>query len=328
MKNIIKDIKEGTFKNIYLLYGNEEYLVKQYRDKLKEAILDGDISMNYSYFEGKGIDTVEIVSIGNTMPFFADRRLILIENSGLFKSPKEGFDQEIEKLPESTYIVFVENEVDKRGKLYKLVGKKGYAAEFITPDEKTIYVWINSICKANITSMAVEDMNFLIEHTGMDMNIIKHELDKLLAYTYGKTVITREDISEVCISQATSKIFLMLDAIGERNMDKAINYYHDLLNLREPAMRILYLVTRHYNILMLTKNMLSMKTNSKDIAKALAVPPFSIGKYVSQCGKYTYEYLLKCVDMCQDTDYRIKRGLVNDTVGVELLIAMLVKGQN
>jgi len=85
MKNIKEHIKLNQFKSVYLLYGTEEYLKKLYRDKLKTAILgDGD-QMNYSHFEGKGIDTAEVKSVANTMPFFSDRRLILIENSGFFR---------------------------------------------------------------------------------------------------------------------------------------------------------------------------------------------------------------------------------------------------
>ena len=86
MRNITADIKSGSFKPVYLLYGSEDYLKKWLRDRLKKAIVpDGD-TMNYSYFEGNKIVVKEVIDMANTLPFFAQKRLIIIENSGFFKS--------------------------------------------------------------------------------------------------------------------------------------------------------------------------------------------------------------------------------------------------
>ena len=85
MKTIDNDIKTGQFKQIYLLYGEEQYLIRQYRDKLKHALAADDDTMNFSAFSGSDINQKEIIDLAETLPFFADRRLILIEDSGLFK---------------------------------------------------------------------------------------------------------------------------------------------------------------------------------------------------------------------------------------------------
>ena len=86
MKSLNEDIKTGNFKPVYLLYGEEAYLKKQYRDRITKAIFpDGD-TVNYAYYEGKGINPGELIDLAETMPFFADRRLIVIENSGFFKN--------------------------------------------------------------------------------------------------------------------------------------------------------------------------------------------------------------------------------------------------
>ena len=63
MQRINEDIKNNTYEKIYLLYGTEEYLKKQYKDKLKNAIC-GDDTMNFSYFEGKDCNAKEIIGIG------------------------------------------------------------------------------------------------------------------------------------------------------------------------------------------------------------------------------------------------------------------------
>ena len=83
MKVINEHIKSGEYSSVYLIYGEEDYLKKQYKDKLKNAII-GEDTMNYSYFEGKECTAKDIIQMGDTLPFFADKRLIIIERFKAF----------------------------------------------------------------------------------------------------------------------------------------------------------------------------------------------------------------------------------------------------
>lgn len=135
MKNLVQDIKTNDFKNIYLLYGEEEYLKKQYRQKLQDALISPDDTVNLNFYEGKNISVQELIDQAETMPFFADRRLLVIEDSGFFKSASVELAEYLEQVPETTYFLFVESEVDKRQKMYKAVQKKGRIVEFAAQKE-------------------------------------------------------------------------------------------------------------------------------------------------------------------------------------------------
>jgi DNA polymerase-3 subunit delta len=214
----------------------------------------------------------------------------------------------------------VENEVDKRNRLYKWIGKAGYVSEMNTPDEKMLLGWVKGLCKKEEKQMDDSVIIYFVEHMGTDMLLLKNELEKLFSYCYGKSEITIEDVRQVCVSQAEDKLFDMLDAIGNHNREKALLLYHDLLALREPAMRVLYMFTRHFHILMQVNALSEEGKDNKTIASACGIPPFLVKKYAAQAGKYTYQQLRCMVEQCQDTDERIKTGRVQDTVGVELLI--------
>ena len=142
MKSLNEDIKTGVFKQIYLLYGEEAYLKKQYKQKLTRAMISEDDTVNYTYYEGKGIHVAEVIDLAETMPFFAERRLIVIENSGFFKNAAPELADYLKNLPETAYFLFVESEVDKRGKMYKAVKEKGRIVELSRQDEKTLLYWI------------------------------------------------------------------------------------------------------------------------------------------------------------------------------------------
>lgn len=326
MKKISQDIKNGEFSQFYLLYGEEDYLKRQYRDSLANALVQLDDQMNRSYFEGKNIVAEQVLELGETIPFFGERRLIILENSGYFKKTPEDLEKKLEAFPPSTYVLFVEKEVDKRSRLYKWIGKNGYASEMKTPDEKMLIRWVKSLCEKEHKQMGDPAIYYMVEHMGTDMLLLKNEMDKLFAYCLERDEIQISDIQQICVSQAEDKIFEMLDAIGSRNQKKALLLYHDLLALKEPAMRVLYMLTRHYHILTQISGLLGEGKDSKTIASVCRIPPFSVKKYTAQANAYSFESLKRIVEKCQETDQGIKTGRLQDTVGMELLIVELSEG--
>ena len=124
MQTLNADLKPGEFKRVYLLFGDEGFLKKSYKNRLKDKITGGD-TMNYNYYEGKGLDVNEIIGLAETMPFFAEKRLILIEDSGFFKSASEELASYLPSVPETTCLLFVGSEVDKRSKLKQDWGRYG-----------------------------------------------------------------------------------------------------------------------------------------------------------------------------------------------------------
>ena len=86
MQTINEDIKNGTFRRVYLLYGDEDYLKLQYKNKLLRALVTEGDTMNFSRFEGKEAQVPALIDLAETMPFFAEHRVILVEDSGFFKN--------------------------------------------------------------------------------------------------------------------------------------------------------------------------------------------------------------------------------------------------
>ena len=179
MKSLNEDLKTGQLKQIYLLFGEEGYLKRQYRDRLTRAMLPEGDTMNYACYEGKGIEIREVIDLAETMPFFAERRLIVFENSGLFKSGGTDLADYIKELPESTSFVFVENEVDKRSKLYKAVKARGRAVELGFQDENTLKRWVAGLIRNENRQAGEQTIAYFLNKAGTDMENITKELEKL-----------------------------------------------------------------------------------------------------------------------------------------------------
>ena len=320
MKNIKEHIKLHQFKPVYLLYGTESYLKKLYRDKLVVAILGGtDDEMNYAHFDGKGIDVSNVIGIAETLPFFKEKRVIVIENSGLFKSANDLADY-LKGMPDTTHIIFVEDDIDKRNKLFKAVKDIGNISEMNGMDEQNMKLWAASILQKDRKKVTSDTLTYLFNKIGMDMENVQTELEKLVCYAYDRDVITINDIEEVCTTQITSKIFAMIDAIGMKQSKKAFDLYADLLALREKPMTILYLITRQFNILLQVKELSAMNYDKNAIASKAGIPPFAVQKSVAQAKNFSQATLREALEFSADIEEQVKTGRLSEKLGVELLI--------
>ncbi len=322
MKKIQEDIKKHAFHRFYLLYGEESYLVRLYRDKLKEAVLDGADGMNYSSFQGNGINLEEVRDIANTLPFFHDYRVIILEDTKLFQSANN-LAEFLPEMPDSTVFIFAEKKIDKRNKLYKYIQKNGLAIEMKPMGTQDTKKFIAGKLNGSGRKIKESTVDYFLGQADSSLNNIENELEKLIAYTYGREEITCADIDAVCSVQVTGQIFQMLDAAAVGKKHEVFALYHDLLILQERPMSILYLLVRHFNILFQVKTMPD-GISRQDIAKKAGVPPFAVGKYQSQCKNFTEKQLKAMLTMCIETECHFKQGKISDQIGLETLLAKLL----
>ena len=320
MKSLQEDIKSGNFKSAYLLYGDEAYLRQQYKERLIHALNPEDDTMNFSKYEGRGIEVREMIDLCETMPFFAEYRVILVENSGFFKNKCDELAEYMKTLPEYVRLVFVEEEVDKRSKMYKAVKSCGSVVEFAKQDEKTLMRWAAGILAKEGRKITTRDMELFLTKTGTDMGNIRMELEKLITYTMGQDIVTAQDIETVCTTRTENKIFEMVRAVTEKNQRRALDLYNDLLTLKEPLMRILFLLSKQFRQLCLAKKMAGEGASQNEIASRLGVPAFVVRNIMSCARSYSIDELEQAERDFVDAEEAVKTGTLQDGLSVELLI--------
>ena len=320
MRQINEDIKQNNFRQFYLLYGEERYLRRQYRDKLRQALCEGGDSLNTHVYSGKDVPLSEIIDLAETLPFLARRRVFLITDSGLFKSGGEKMAEYLAAPCESSFFVFTESDVDKRSRLYKAVQSKGYAAEFKVQEEKTLKRWIAGILTRENMQISEATAALFLSKTGTDMENIQMELEKLICYCTGRNMVTAEDVEAICTTRISNHIFDMINAIAARQQKQALALYYDLLALREPPMRILFLIARQCNMLLQVKTLKNKGFDSRAIASQIGTAPFVAGKYLAQAEKFKSSVLRNAVEKCVEAEEAVKTGRLNDIMSVEILI--------
>ena len=336
-------LKNGDLKRVYLLCGEQAYLRLQNRDKLVKILLgDGD-AMNLSRYAGSEITARDLIEMAQTLPFFADRRVIVLENTGLL-NPKSAsrsvtgsrtssqINEEadriagfIPEIPDTTCVVFVEENVDKRGKLYKAIAKSkkensGEILECVTPEESDLRAWAGGIFRKNGLSISGRTLALFLEYTGEDMQNIAGEAEKLCCYCMGRKEIGEQDIRDVCSPRIRDRIFDMIEAIALRDRKKALAVYMELCALRTAPQVILSLMRRQFDQLVKIKE-LSGSMPDSEIAAKVGVPAFVISKkYRPALKMYSTEDLVEALDECITADQESKSGRIDAGIAVEMII--------
>lgn len=320
MNRLNDDLKNQKFKSIYLLYGEERFLKRLYKRRLIESMRSEEDTINYNYYEGNGINVQEVIDISETLPFFAENRLVVIENSGFFKKATLELADYLKNVPETTRILFVEEEVDKRGKMYKTVMKEERAVEIKKQDAQTLSKWMIGLMRHEGIEMKEKTAQFMISMVGMDMFQLNSEVEKLICYTMGRNEVTIEDVQEVCVTHITNHIFDMVEAVANKNQKRALEYYYDLISLKEAPMRILFLLARQFRLIYQMKLTEGTGIGNAEIAKKLGIQPFVVKKYQAQAKHFTKKFLREILEDAAEIEESVKTGIMADKIAVELFI--------
>ena len=189
-----------------------------------------------------------------------------------------------------------------------------------TPDEGVLKRWVVELLAKENKRITQRDLDLFLEKTGTDMENIRGEVEKLVCYCLDREAVSAQDIEAVCVRQIGSRIFDMVEAVADKKQRRAMELYYDLLTLKEPPMRILFLIARQFNLLLQVKELKNKGYDTRSIGEKVGLKGFIAGKYVSQAAKFKEAELRQALTDCVETEEAVKTGRMNDVMSVELLI--------
>ena len=322
MKHLEAEIKKGIYRNIYVLYGPQSYNRKRYETALARLFVpEGD--MNCTSFYGKKTDVKSVIDLADTMPFMSEKRVIILENTGLFENKCEELADYIPKIPDSSCLIFSEEKIDARLRQTKEAKNCGCVAEFTDLSEKDLEDWVRKRLGREHRPITKPALDMFIARCGNDLWQVSNELEKVISYTFGKDGIRPEDVDAVCPAPPEDRIFGMIDAVLSHDRNRAMHYYRDLLRLRSDPLSILALIREQYRLMLHIKEMAAENRDREYMAKALSMRDQRIKMALPAARKSSRISLISGIEKCADTDERIKSGLIDAHIGVETLIADL-----
>jgi len=325
-----KDIKEKKIRNLYLFYGCEEYLKRNYIEYIEQNLLDEGTRLLNKVVLEDNVTVTSIVDNCETLPVFSDRRMVVVKKSGLFKGKKakgsaKGRDDDefatfLKNVPNHVCLIFSEAEIDKRNKAVDIVKENGLIVEFEYRKPDELAAWAVKMARKQGCEMDAKTSAYLVEYCDSGMDDVLNEINKLCAYVAGRKKITQEDIERVCTRSIKSRIFDLTDAIARLQADKALAILDDMIALKEPIPRIIFMIAKQLRQMLQINLMLKEGATRDEITEKLGLNRYFAAKTINQARMFPIEKLEKAIETGLALDMAIKTGRIRDRAAVELMI--------
>ncbi|MCG8539531.1 MAG: DNA polymerase III subunit delta [Clostridia bacterium] len=302
---------------VYLLYGQETYLIKQFIKNTIDSIQHKDVNIcTVNEFSETTISSCLQV------PFLADYRLIIVEGE-LFKNKNEALLKYIEQPADSTILLLVPPSVDGRKALYKKLKKSDRLLEFKKLKGKELIDFIKQRTEKQGAKISKEAILMLIEKTGYEhventtLFDITNNIDKLISSNKGD--ITVEIVDKLVGDTINDNIFLLVDYIVKKEANKAYTHLDGLLLYKENTINLISLILRYFRIIYKIK---CLNTQNKSIiCKSLGIHPISLKNIHFNL---TLDVIDKCINACVEKISGIKDGTIKDTLAIQILLAEIL----
>jgi len=218
-------------------------------------------------------------------------------------------------------LVFYEEEIDKRLKLVEIIKKNGLVVEFAFQKPAELTKWVVKVFKAFNKDIDMMTASQLVDSSELGMNEILNEINKVVLFVGDRTRVTAKDIEEVCTRSIKGRIFDLTDAIAGKDGSRAIKLLDDMVILKEPIPKILYMITRQFRQILEMKLLMEKGLSVNEAASQMGITPYAAGKVLKQSKSFTVDTLKRAIEQSLELDIAVKTGMINDRIAVELLIS-------
>ncbi len=304
----------------YLLYGTENFLIEKEIEKIlkKEGIEEVDLS-RYEY----GVDSLKtILEDATTIPFFAEKKGIIVENAVFFNRGKGTEEETLELLSylknpnPASILLFINHNatVDTTKKITKEMKNHGVLKELtvLNPTQNVEEMFTGYKIEKSV-------IHLFQERVGSDLNELLKEAEKLRLYKVEEKVITKEDVLELTTVTIDTDIFRFMDYIIQKEKEKALIMYEEMIKEGEEPIKMIALLASKFRLMYQASELTRLGYSQADISSLLGVHIYPV-KLAIQAGlKYPRALILSYMKKLSELDIHIKTGKIEPVLGLELL---------
>ena len=332
-----KSLKSSAPAGLYLFEGEEEHIKRSALSALEKAMPLGAFA-DMNRVSLKDPDADQLIAAAETLPFMAERRLVIVRDSGMLTGKARDYDEAasadrlkeyLPQLPDTATVVFyVRGQADKRKKLYQCLKKTGTLVAFdrLTQPQLRDYV-ARTLKKAGLAIQA-DACEQLIYSVGDDLTTVLSEIDKLIAYCDGREAVTAEDIRAVCSTRAEYRVFELAQTVLQERRAEAFRMLRALLVDGEQPLMLLSLLIRQCRQVYAAKLLAEDRVPQNTIANQLGIPPFALRQLMPLTQRYTAEQLAETIRYCTDIEFQAKSGLQPEESAMDqaMLHILMIRG--
>ncbi|HBO84246.1 MAG: DNA polymerase III subunit delta [Deltaproteobacteria bacterium GWC2_42_11] len=310
IQSVFDRLKKKEPLHVYYLYSKENFLLEEALSILKEALLSSAMKdLNCHTFHIRESDISSIISTGYTMPFMAERRVIIIKGMEDINAAQSQQLAEYIKNPCSTtslVLIAHTGKIEKGNALILELERRGCIFPLNAISKKELPLWVKTGVKNAGKEISEEAVDYLTGMVGEDLMDIKAEIDKLILFTGNKSVIDMADVEAVVSDIKVNSMFDLTDSIGRKDFKSALKALNKIIEGGEQPVRILGMIARQFRILLKIKTLRKKGTPANRIAGIAGIFPYHLDNYIKQSSQFTEDELVDIFDKLHRTDIAIK----------------------
>ncbi|MFB5662125.1 DNA polymerase III subunit delta [Alteribacillus sp. HJP-4] len=328
---ISSSLKKNTGP-LYLLYGEEDYFIKTITNTIKSNVLSvEELDFNYSVYDMRETAVETAVEEGETLPFFGNRRVIILKNCYFLtgQREKDKVEHNIKALeryissppPETVMVLTVAHpKLDERKKIVKQLKKQALTFASHSIDENMMQEWVREKTGNHSAAFEKNAVERLVQLAGKDMLMLSSELEKILIFAADKSSITVNDINALVARTLEDNVFELVDFVIRKQTSRALRVYYDLLKQNEEPIKLLVLLARQFRIMLHVQELKKRGYSRQKIAGLIKVHPYAVKIAEGQARSFTESRLKSILTELAEGDYEMKTGKVDKTLRLELSI--------
>lgn len=319
-------LKEQRLEPLYLLFGAEDYLRDRAARAISEAVLkDAPLrEFNESAYSLAGTDVQQAIAAAEQLPMMAPRRIVRITDfSKLREADEEALVRYVTRPAESSVVIFVADELDKRRKLSKTLLDVCTSVEFAPLGETELAVWAKGRLKELKTETDERTLHQLLALVGSNVRTLSNELEKLSAAAIGTGRITMEMVDQLVGRSRELSNFELADHLIARNRPRALQVLHRLLDDGAEPVMLIGLIASNYHRLSLAKELMTQQRSKEEVFRLVGMPYSKREEFLATARRTESNILARSIKRIAAADLAIKTSQATPRLQLEMLICEL-----
>lgn len=320
-------IEKNNLSPLCLLESGEQYYTDQAVKMLEDTVVGSDLrDFNYQKFQAGEANPEDIIAAASTLPMMASRRLIIVKGFEKYSAGElERMLPYVKDPVPSTVLVFLAQKVDSRLKFFQEFKKRGQIYQFAAPYANELPQWVMNEARDSKVQIDPMAASLIVEVIGTDLLLLKGAIDKLALYCHDTGIVTVREVETLITYTRVESIFDLTDAIGYRNLEKAMAILQRMLMNREPPLRIVAMINRHLRQIWMAKELQAERADSDTIAKEVGISPYFVKKLLGQAEKFPSALIERGLHQLFKADDALKSSYLNDEIILTELILQLTQ---
>jgi DNA polymerase-3 subunit delta len=329
----------------YILWGQDDFSINETLAEIKKGIGDPTVLLtNATTLDGQQMTMDELRAVCETVPFLAEKRLVIVEGLlELFEIPKrnerekkktklvsrqnefKSLSDYIDKIPDSTILVLIGKEIKGTNPMLKELKDKAKVRHFPLLRNDELRAWVEKRVQQEGGTISARAVGLLGKMVGGNLWIMASEIDKLIAFAYGRR-IEEEDVKMIVSHAQQANIFAMVDAILESKVRTGEHLLQQLLQKGAAPGYIMTMISRQVRLMIRAKELKNQGKSRVAIQNQLGIAQeFALRKTLEQADRYSLERIKEVYHKLLEADLSIKTGRYEDELTLNLLVAELCR---